>query len=77
MSRRGGQRLPDVFAPIIGAIIDGDHVARVLGLLTRRSVELFGVTSAGIIVVDPRGGHRVLAAETGGPGYRESTESTS
>ncbi|TQL97198.1 GAF domain-containing protein [Actinoallomurus bryophytorum] len=63
MSMPGDQRgLPDVFAQIIGAIIDGDHVARVLELLTRRSVELFDVTSAGIIVVDPRGGYRVVAA---------------
>jgi hypothetical protein len=58
----GDPGLPDVFAQIIGAIIDGEQVAGVLEMLTRRSVELFDVTSAGIIVADPRGGYRVAAA---------------
>lgn len=55
-------RLPDVFAELIGAITDGDQIAHALELLTRRSAELFWVSSAGIIVADPRGGIRVLAA---------------
>jgi hypothetical protein len=56
------QRLPDVFTGLIDAIIDGEHLARILELITHRSVELLRVASAGIIVVDPRGGYRVLAA---------------
>ena len=62
MSVSADQRLPGVFAELIDAIIDGEHVARILELITRRSVELLDVTSAGIIVADPRGGYRVLAA---------------
>ncbi|MCW2865594.1 MAG: hypothetical protein JWP48_7302 [Actinoallomurus sp.] len=62
MSISAEQRLPDVLAELIDAIVDGEHVAQVLELLTRRSVELFEVASAGIIVADPRGGYRVLAA---------------
>jgi hypothetical protein len=58
----GDERLPEVFGQIVGAITDGDHAARVLDLLTRRSVELFDVASAGIVVADPRGGYRVAAA---------------
>jgi hypothetical protein len=62
VSISAGQRLPGVFAELIDAIIEGEHVAQILGLITRRSVELLEVTSAGIVVADPRGGYRVLAA---------------
>jgi hypothetical protein len=55
------QRLPGLLAELIDAIIDGEHVAQVLELITHRSVELLDVASAGIIVADPRGGYRVLA----------------
>jgi len=56
------QRLPAVFAELIRGVVDGDHVAQALELLTRRSVDLLGVSSAGIIVADFRGAYRVLAA---------------
>jgi ANTAR domain/GAF domain len=56
------RRLPDVFAELIGAIVDGRRSSLVLELITRRSVELFQVASVGILVADPRGGHRVVAA---------------
>jgi GAF domain-containing protein len=55
-------RLPGVFAELIGAITDGEHLGDALELLTRRSVELLWLSSAGIIVADPRGGFRVVAA---------------
>jgi len=55
------QRLPGLLAELIDAIVDGEHVARVLELVTHRSVDLLDVASAGIIVADPRGGYRVLA----------------
>jgi hypothetical protein len=62
VSVSAGPRLPDAFAELIGAIIDGQRSALVLELITRRSVELFQVASAGIILADPRGGYRVVAA---------------
>ena len=62
MSTSFDQRLPAVFAELIGGIADGEHVAQALELLTRHSAELLQVSSAGIIVADPRGGYRVLAA---------------
>jgi hypothetical protein len=55
------RHLPGIFAELIDSIIDGEHVAGVLELITRRGVDLLDVTSAGIIVADPRDGYRVLA----------------
>jgi hypothetical protein len=57
-----GPHLTDVFAELVEAIIDADHLARALELLTRRSASLFRASSAGIIIADPRGGLRVVAA---------------
>jgi hypothetical protein len=57
-----GQRLPEIFAELIRGVVDGEHVAQALELLTRRSVDLLDVSSAGIIVADFRGAYRVLAA---------------
>jgi hypothetical protein len=56
------QRFPDVLAELVDAIIDGEYLAQVLELITRRSVELLETASAGIVIVDPRGTYRVLAA---------------
>jgi GAF domain-containing protein/ANTAR domain-containing protein len=56
------QRLPEVFAELIRRVVDGEHIAQALELLTRRSTDLLAVTSAGIIAADFRGGYRVLAA---------------
>lgn len=62
MSTSFDQRLPEVFAELIRGVVDGEHVAQALELLTRRCVDLLDVTSAGIIVADFRGEYRVLAA---------------
>ncbi len=62
MSTSFDQRLPEILAELISGIVSGEHVAQALELLTRHSTELLGVASAGIIVADPRGGYRVLAA---------------
>ena len=75
MSVAANQRLPDVFTELIDAIIDGEHLAQVLELITRRSVELLDVASAGIIVADPRGGYRVLAASDERAGLAELFQS--
>jgi hypothetical protein len=56
------ERLPEVFAELIRGVVDGEHVAQALELLTRRSADLLDVSSAGIIVADFRGGYRILAA---------------
>jgi hypothetical protein len=71
VSVAANQRLADVFTGLIDAIIDGEHLAQVLELITRHSVELLEVTSAGIIVADPRGGYRVLAASDERAGLAE------
>ncbi|MGH3380177.1 MAG: ANTAR domain-containing protein [Actinoallomurus sp.] len=62
MSTSFDQRLPEVFAELIRGVLDGEHVAQALDLLTRRSTDLLQVTSAGIIAADFRGGYRVLSA---------------
>ncbi len=62
MSTSFDQRLIEVFAELVRGVAGGEHVTQALELLARRSTDLLRVTSAGIIVADPRGGHRVLAA---------------
>jgi hypothetical protein len=62
VSVSAGRLLPEVFAELLDAIVDGEHTARVLELITHRSVELLHVSSAGIIIADPRGGYRVVAS---------------
>ncbi|NYI98962.1 GAF domain-containing protein [Streptomonospora nanhaiensis] len=51
-----------LLAELLKAIVAGDGAADTLAMLMSRTVELIDVSSAGIIVADPRWGLRILAA---------------
>ncbi|MDN3357830.1 GAF and ANTAR domain-containing protein [Actinomadura sp. DC4] len=59
--RTHDESLSEVFAELIRGV-GGAPVTQALELLTRRSVDLLGVSSAGILVADFRGAYRILAS---------------
>jgi hypothetical protein len=56
--------LADIFVALVEMPVGQFDVIELLGRLSRRCVELFGVTEAGLLLVDHRGAPDLVAAST-------------
>ncbi len=59
-----GQLLSDTFVELTDTMVAGFDVIDFLHVLTDRSVQLLGVSAAGLLLADPRGELRVVAASS-------------
>ncbi len=59
-----GQLLSDTFVELTDTLVAGFDVIDFLHVLTDRSVQLLDVSAAGLLLADPRGELRVVAAST-------------
>jgi GAF domain-containing protein len=56
------EHLTDVLAEITGRLVSGERGDAVLQLIDEACTRVLGVTAAGMLVIDPRGGVEVMAA---------------
>jgi hypothetical protein len=59
-----GQLLSETFVELTDTMVAGFDVIDFLHLLTDRSVQLLDVSAAGLLLADPRGQLRVVAASS-------------
>jgi GAF domain-containing protein len=59
-----GQLLPETFVELADTMVAGFDVIDFLHMLTDRSVRLLGASAAGLMLADPRGDLRVVAASS-------------
>src|ERR1700684_1556019 len=59
-----GQLLPETFVELTDTMVAGFDVIDFLHVLTDRSVQLLDVSAAGLLLADPRGELRVVAASS-------------
>src|ERR1700686_508652 len=59
-----GELLSDTFVELTDALVAGFDVIDFLHVLTDRSVQLLDVSAAGLLLADPRGELRVVAASS-------------
>jgi GAF domain-containing protein len=59
-----GQLLSETFVELTDTMVDDFDIIDFLHVLTRRSVELLDVSAAGLLLADPRGELRVVAASS-------------
>src|SRR5271154_2733529 len=59
-----GQLLSDTFVELTDTMVAGFDVIDFLHVLTDRSVQLLDVSAAGLLLADPRGELRVVAASS-------------
>src|SRR5271154_3549022 len=59
-----GQLLSDTFVELTDTMVAGFDVIDFLHTLTNRSVQLLDVSAAGLLLADPRGELRVVAASS-------------
>src|ERR1700720_4680672 len=59
-----GELLSETFVELTDTLVAGFDVIDFLHVLTQRSVELLNVSAAGLLLADPRGQLRVVAASS-------------
>src|SRR3984885_12630669 len=59
-----GQLLSEAFVELTGAMVADFDLIDFLHVLTQRSVDLLDVSAAGLLLADPRGELRVVAASS-------------
>src|ERR1700683_3533664 len=59
-----GQLLSETFVELTDTMVDDFDIIDFLHVLTSRSVELLDVSAAGLLLADPRGELRVVAASS-------------
>src|ERR1700691_3496171 len=59
-----GQLLSDTFVELADTLVAGFDVIDFMHMLTNRSVQLLDVSAAGLLLADPRGELRVVAASS-------------
>jgi len=62
--RMDGEQLTDAFVELADTMVADFDVIDFLHLLTRRSVQLLDASAAGVLLADPRGELRLVAAST-------------
>ena len=70
-----GELLSETFVELTDTMVAGFDVIDFLHMLTDRSVQLLDVSAAGLLLADPRGELRVVAASSEACGVPEPAQS--